>query len=751
MTNIPRAPFYSPRPAEDQLWSRGPISNRGTLDAASTELKWYGAPGQVPTKSWNRSYTYDDPAVWNIPSKSSQGLIDAVSTELKWYGAPGQVPTKHWYPLYDYNSGELAWQFQFDYNQPLYIPPAANNIPGGVFYYPKPDDPPVWNGKPTSNLLPVSLIEILNLINTTSPLFTVDDPASWQFVFDFNQPLYLATTTSNTIPVGSLFVPNYDDSPVWNGKPTSNLLPVSLIEILNLINTTALLFSADDPATWQWSPQHDLPLNTVAAVSPTTSRQNSFLNDDSTYWQPSRQRSVALPFVPNIEANFWRFGLDDSTSWQPPIQRSIGLPLVPPIQNRYQLAITDDQLWSATIQHDFVLTTVVPSPITSRQSSFFADDSAIWRQPAQRSIGLPLVPPIQNRYRAEIDDPSVWQGSPIFSKTLSQLEFTPTVPRQWLFGYDDPAFWLGHPVSAAPIPMLTVGGIIVPRQWLFGNDDASAWQFAFEYNQTLNAPAASSNIPGGVFYYTKPEDPAVWAGWENRNLVNLTTAFVAPNPFAPVFYHFFADDPAIWVQPPQRSIGLPLVPNIKPNFWSYNNNDAAVSWQQPVQRSIALPFLPPIQNRYQIAITDDQLWALTVQRDLSLINSVTAPSTPTVPRQWLFGSDDASYWVGKPNSAAAVPMLTVGGIIKPKQWNANHDDSAVWSRVWVNRDLINTVTVSNPFIQNPYLSRSNMVVDSLPVWKSPYNQNLYFVAPGPGTSLPLVKFIGNVGHLMIRQ
>ena len=47
--------------------------------------------------------------------------------------------------------------------------------------------------------------------------------------------------------------------------------------------------------------------------------------------------------------------------------------------------------------------------------------------------------------------------------------------------------------------MLTIGGVIRATQWNWNNDD-----------------------------------PSMWPGWTNRNLVNITTAFVPPNPLIPV-------------------------------------------------------------------------------------------------------------------------------------------------------------------------------------------------------------------------
>lgn len=53
-----------------------------------------------------------------------------------------------------------------------------------------------------------------------------------------------------------------------------------------------------------------------------------------------------------------------------------------------------------------------------------------------------------------------------------------------------------------------------------------------------------------------------------------------------------------------------------------------------------------------------------------------------------------------------------------------------------------------PFVQNQYPGQRPVRIGLIHI--PPYNQNLYSVTPAPGQNLHVVKFIGNMGHFMIR-
>lgn len=61
---------------------------------------------------------------------------------------------------------------------------------------------------------------------------------------------------------------------------------------------------------------------------------------------------------------------------------------------------------------------------------------------------------------------------------------------------------------------------------------------------------------------------------------------------------------------------------------------------------------------------------------------------------------------------------------------------------------LNLFTNTIPFNQNQYPNPRPIKIGLFPL--PPYNQNLYTVTPGPGQTLHIVKFIGNMGHFMIR-
>jgi hypothetical protein len=107
-----RSPVYVPNPPQDlDVWNAYPRAN-GPLQLATTQVKFYGAPGQVPTKRWHPYQTYDveEPNLW-LGKPILSNPLRVATTQVKFFGAPGQVPTKRWQPYYNYNVAESQWNW----------------------------------------------------------------------------------------------------------------------------------------------------------------------------------------------------------------------------------------------------------------------------------------------------------------------------------------------------------------------------------------------------------------------------------------------------------------------------------------------------------------------------------------------------------------------------------------------------------------------------------------------------------------
>lgn len=659
MANIPVAPFYVPRPAEDQLWSRGPISNRGIIDLCTTQLKWYGAPGQVPTKRWNSlytdndasvwnwppqpsdtislltfqkffgkggqvptkcwniSYTYDDPSVWNWPPQSNRGIIDLCTTQLKWFGAPGQVPTKRWNITYTFDDPAVWNSKPIASNTPY---PAAT-IVRAPFYVPSFDHTIGWSLTIRRDM-PLNTISVSPFINRQRS-FNSDDPSLWQGSPILSKLLSpLLTAASQVKSQQWLF--GYDDPAYWVGNPTNVASPIPMLTVGGIIEARQWHWDNDDPAMWSgWTNLNLINITTVfVAPNPFVLRQSQFTFDDPPVWNSKPIAGNTRYPVIVVRAPFYAPSFDHTIGWaKSPATKFSGLISVPSnpfIPVFYRFHIDDTAIWQQPQQRNIGLPVVPPNPLIPVFYRFHTDDAAIWQQPQQRNIGLPVVVPnpfVPVFYRFHADDAAIWQQP---SQRSVALPFVPSIVDHWRMD----------------IP------------------DDQPWSLSIQYNL---AGAAK------------------------------------PAPFTSRQYQFVVDDPSIWQQPVQRSIGLPFVPSIQ-NRWRLDTADDQLwsltlrqnlilvtpiqpfvvrwhldtaddlSWQPIKLRGIALQMVPAINNRRYPNTFDDLPWSPTKRLDLPMQVFTFVPPAFT-SRQPSFAFDDQSSYQW--------PMKS--SLILSLKWNINFE------------------------------------------------------------------------------
>lgn len=444
MATVNRPPFWVPKPPDDNIWYYQPLHSQ-SLVLATTELKWYGAPGQVPTKRWLPYYTLNDPPEWQGAPIHSQSLVLA-TTELKWYGAPGQVPTKRWLSQYTH------------------------------------DDPPPWS--PTAGNLVSAVINLLThqtvfgaggqVPTKLWSSYLWDDPSPvWQFPTDWMNSAALQQLTSQKIFGQGGQVPpsrwnfNYDETGPWQWtlqERNPNLLTVSAAQ--NTFTPVLWRFNYDETPVWSGSPiasniefiPQNVPRAAFYALKP----------GEEYYWQPAVQRNINLfpaaavqnPFLPV----FWRYNYDDATPvefWKP-----------------YATNTT------------FTLSSFVEYAPRNNWQEWFdtIDDPPTWQWAYHRNLNIntgtttavPVVPQIWP-FRTYPDDVG-WIGQPV----AANINFIPSnVPRAafWALRAGFDTEWVGTPLRVSmsmnpPLPPPVVTAV---------------------YNTLL------LSIPGGMF--SIPGDP----------------------------------------------------------------------------------------------------------------------------------------------------------------------------------------------------------------------------------------------------
>jgi hypothetical protein len=410
----------------------GTISHRdGAIALTTTQAKFFGQPGQAPAKNWNRPLlaAIDDPPSWQPPTENLDSWIIANLTQQRFYGAGGQAPSKRWWP-YQLSDDAANWQ------------PPSETLNSNLLT--------------TNPVIPASSLYVWGYI--------VDDPAIWGFR-PAPRHLFGAVLAAGQHIVK--FGTKYEDTAPWSIVPEDQNIPFAILFGLTqqqqpFAYQIQYQRAYDELPSWLGAP---LP-SYSAAVTTTQARF---------YGQPGQ----GYPFR-------WNATQDDPAAWTRPLPSSRSL-----------------------LQ--------VSAPLVHPRPSFYSEDAAwTWLPPPMRTIfvqarfyGQPgQVPPFRPNFTQ--NDASVWtwpvQPSHAAVLTATQAKFFgqpgQVLPRFWRFNYDDRAPWWQQVVQPPlvayaiipppPLPAANVVYAIVRVTAMLSNSIVTAITSISAVRQMLSGSTASA-------------------------------------------------------------------------------------------------------------------------------------------------------------------------------------------------------------------------------------------------------------------
>ncbi len=624
MAVVLRPPFWVPRPPDDQPWQlKMEWMNSGVLQQL-TNTKFYGGPGQAPTKKWAPYYDYNSAeSFWNIPPQGSWALRNL--TQQRFYGKGGQVPTKMWAPY-------------------LTI-----------------DDPPPWQ-------MLAEWMDSEAILHTVQAPFkpipwrlNYDDSSSWQMPAEWMNSGVLQQLARVTFP---LFTPflwrtyyTQNDYSVWVGSPVGRLGTLYRVAVNPFVPQFPDLVSED--AGWQGDPQ-SAPLALLLTSTPPAVQEPQM----SPFWAPRppddnirNAAQVAAPInlltaqpKPTVPVR-WNVTLDDPPTW------------------------TGEPINSAIIQ---ILTSA--GQVKPFRWNHTLDDPSLWSGSPLRSVTMSMltvggqVKPF--RWNYSLDDPPMWQGSPVARSyplfaSLAPSPFIRPIP-VW---YSEDAGWQGTPTRSAIIPMLTVGGQVKPFRWNYTVDDPPTWQQPKGFNLTLNTTIVKPFTNRWAWAY--PDEASVWQPTINLNL-NIVLGSSFPGALSS-YVNTPLDNPT-WDAKP---IGINKALNTlfqspftarPPQWYAEDAYWSGVPTRSQIIRLLTAGGKPPTP-RYQFNYDDASLW---VGAPIGVSPYRLASFTPTTARPPQFYSEDAC-WLGVPTRSSIIQLLTVGGKPPTPHYQFNYDDASAWT------------------------------------------------------------------------
>jgi|SRR5882672_547602 len=340
MANVPRAPFWAPRPADDTYWSGSPV--KSPIIPFLTAQKVFGAGGQVSTKRWLPNYTIDDPPVWSGSPLDAAPL--RILTQQKLFGQGGQaVPFRPNFTI---------------------------------------DEPPMWQGAPVDSPI-VSFLTKQKVYGAGGQVppyrwnFTADDPPAWQLLAGRNSNLF--ATSQN--PFSNRQTSWYSEDSNWQGAPAGSA-PLRILTSRRLFGQGGQVppsrwnFNNDDPPPWSRATVRNA--NLLQSQNPFSNRQWQW-SDDASGWTGQPIASAIIPQLTKVK--FFgaggqtppfrpNFTLDDAPSWWPATERNLILlttPIASPRNVRFWLFNydVDAPQWQGGPSSDYLLFQPQPPPVLS--------------------------------------------------------------------------------------------------------------------------------------------------------------------------------------------------------------------------------------------------------------------------------------------------------------------------------------------------------------------------------------------------
>jgi hypothetical protein len=719
MATVNRPPFWVPRPAYDEPWQMpARWLDSGPITLTRTQVKFYGQPGQVPTKPWARWLTDNDPPMWQGSPIHSQSLV-LTTTELKWFGAPGQVPTKRWLPYLTY------------------------------------DDPPMWQGAPLNSgaiMATKTQVKIYGQPGQAPTKAwdrwnTYDDPSTWQATVERNLSLLFPTHN----PFSNRQWQWSDDPSYWSGEPINSA-------VLQQLLTAPVIYgrggqvppfrwnaSYDDASYWSGSPLHAAPIQLLTPqkvfgqggqVPPF--RWN-YTIDDPGFWAGAPLYSAIIQNLTQqkvfgqggqVPPYRWNYTLDDPPSWSPFVERNLSLlfPTTNPFSNRQWQWSDDASVWQG-------------SPLSSGAITATRTQVSIFGQPGQ-------APPF--RWNYTLDDPPSWQS---WVRTNINL-FSPLalIPRAPFYGPrpSDDFLWQGAPV-ARNRNVLTTSVEPFNNYKTYWYSEDSFWQGAPRASNLSVLSAQPALILRAPLYAPRPADEPYWQAAPIAQNVSLfsTLAPLAPFHNRQVYWH---DDASVWnVWPRASNLSvLSAQPTLILRAPLYAPRPADEPYWQgaPVAQNYSLANLlnpartTPFSNRQVYWHDDASIWNVGPRGSTIVAASFALYSPRSNWQQWTLRLELDSFWQGSPQSSAATTLTTTQGKfygqpgqVPPFRPNFTIDDPPMWPGPVPRGSAVIQLPAATTFYGKPgqvVPFRWNYTIDVPPMWQgAPASFNYLLTQPNP--------------------
>lgn len=673
MANKPVAPFYVPRPAEEQLWNKLPV--RSPIIPQLTEQKFFGAGGQVPAKRWNAIYT-DNVAesFWNSAPLNSIMLDYLIKQKI--YAAGGQVAAKQWGPIYNYNTGESFWN-----STPLdssFIP-VVNLSDYASFYIPRPAEEQLWSTQSSSSIIAQLTHGPSALLRTSQLNYSMKsqvDDLIW-----YSQPIDVPQILSAVPFVSHQYNPRFDDITIWYGK--SNDIPQTLSSIPFIANQPNPRF--DDLIVW-YGKSIDIP-QTLSAV-PFIVNQSNPRFDDLTLWY-SQSIDVPKTLSTTTKTPFFadqpNFNSDDSRIWQgSPVSSNMSLPTSPNLEYISQLNgnnfVDYSVEWFGRPRWNIILNSVIVtiSPFITVRQSFNHFDHPIWSQSldGRAAISMLTVSGIVSAkfWRYDSDDASNWLQRINKNQAAIAQTVRPFENSIWN-NYLDASVWYSS------VNRNLTSSIVQPTAKPFENAvwnnyfDASVWHSWINRNLIVNTPQVARPFLSVSWKYNL-EDQAAWLPRQSNNIIFAPPVVQVPFSIGSR-WNFVADDSSVW-KPAQRNNSMSIVSanSSTQSKWNFSIDDLqAWSYTQHFNSALlSIPFFNSVRNS---SLDDRPTWQWASQN----ITITTPQFKPFVDVFWKHNYDDAVIWQStrKWNNPLFIPLFSAKSLRNSNLgWNFASDDASVW-------------------------------------------------------------------------
>ncbi len=366
MATPARSPFCVPKPRDFPEWNwKAPPS--GAITVTRTQVKFYGQPGQSPTKRWEPHYRHYESPSWYWSFKTPYNLALAQR----------QFPDEqNW--RFNQPNDPGVWQWCPHRNTLVSVRP----FPSRAWHYDY-NDASVWTGEPTRSLL----IEPILSAGGQPPT------KSWRY--DYSEVPFWSWQVPTFKVVSAPFVSeawhyDYNDASLWVGQSRSSALLAQLLTAGGRPPTKTWRYDYDQSVFWQPFQVPNANLLGTLTVAPFVSKGWHYDLDDAAFWTwQAPRRSIPASFygaIGQVPTKVWHYDYNDASLWtgqsrssallaqlltaggQPPTKHWAGV---------FDYDAASNWQWQAPFNIN-VATFVATTPFVSLGWHLDYDDSAFW-------------------------------------------------------------------------------------------------------------------------------------------------------------------------------------------------------------------------------------------------------------------------------------------------------------------------------------------------------------------------------------